>query len=128
MINGKFYVVGGRGSAGAPTALEVYDPQSNTWSARAPMPTGRSGIGVGVVNGELYVFGGELPSLHAEVEVYNPGSNTWRRLPDMPAPRHGIWASVIGNKIYLPGGGDVQGFGATNYTRRLHRQQPGDVW
>ena len=34
----------------------------------------------------------------------------------MPAPRHGIWASVIGNKIYLLGGGEVQGFGATNYS------------
>lgn len=116
VIDGKFYVVGGRGAAGAPTALEVYDPQSNSWSVRAPMPTGRSGIGVGVLNGELYVFGGEIPILHAEVEVYNPGSNTWRSLPDMPAPRHGIWASVIGNKIYLPGGGEIQGFGATNYT------------
>jgi N-acetylneuraminic acid mutarotase len=115
VINGKFYVVGGRGAAGAPTALEAYDPQSNTWSVRAPMPTGRSGIGVGVVNGELYVFGGEIPNLHAEVEVYNPGTNTWRRRPDMPAPRHGIWASVIGNKIYLPGGGEIQGFGATNH-------------
>lgn len=115
VINGKFYVVGGRGAAGAPTALEAYDPQTNTWSVRAPMPTGRSGIGVGAVNGELYVFGGEIPTLHPEVEVYNPGSNSWRSLPNMPAPRHGIWASVIGNKIYLPGGGGVQGFGASDH-------------
>jgi N-acetylneuraminic acid mutarotase len=114
VINGKFYVVGGRGAAGAPTALEVYNPQTNTWATLPSMPTGRSGIGVGVVHGELYVFGGEIPDLHAEVEAYNPVSNAWRSLPDMPSPRHGIWASVIGNKIYLSGGGEVQGFGATN--------------
>lgn len=114
VINGKFYVVGGRDSAEAPTALEVYDPQSNTWTRLAPMPTGRSGIGVGVVHGELYVFGGEIPSLHAEVEVYNPVSNAWRQLQGMPTPRHGIWASVIGNKIHFAGGGAKQGFAATD--------------
>lgn len=116
VINGKFYVVGGRDSAQAPTALEVYDPQTNSWTTLAPMPTGRSGIAVGVVHGELYVFGGELPFLHSEVEVYNPVTNSWRQLEGMPAPRHGIWASVIGNRIYLAGGGEKQGFGATNAT------------
>ncbi|MGI8601367.1 MAG: Kelch repeat-containing protein [Verrucomicrobiales bacterium] len=114
VIEGKFYVVGGRGAANSSTSLEVYDPQTNSWSSRAPMPTGRSGIGVAAVNGELWVFGGEVPVLHGEVEVYNPDTNTWRSLADMPTPRHGISASVIGNKIYLPGGGVVQGFGASD--------------
>ena len=114
VIDGKFYVVGGRGEANSATALEVYDPQTNSWSSRAPMPTGRSGIGVAAVSGELWVFGGEVPVLHGEVEVYNPGTNTWRSLPDMPTPRHGISASVIANRIYLPGGGVVQGFGASD--------------
>jgi N-acetylneuraminic acid mutarotase len=113
-IEGKFYVVGGRGSASAPTELEVYDPATNTWTPRAPMPTGRSGIGVAAVNGELYVFGGEEPGLHPEVQAYNPATNTWRSLPNMPTPRHGLWAAVIGNSIYLPGGGIAQGFGASN--------------
>ena len=113
-INGKFYVVGGRGSAEAANALEVYDPQTNTWLRLAAMPTGRSGIGAGVVNGELYVFGGEQPRLFSEVEVYNPLDNRWQPLPPMPTPRHGLFASVIGSAIYLPGGATQQGFGATN--------------
>jgi hypothetical protein len=92
----------------------VYDPQTNTWSSRTPMPTARSGIAAAVVNNELWVFGGEdLGGLHGQVEVYNPLSNTWRRLPDMPLPRHGIWASVIGNQIYIPGGGAVEGLAPT---------------
>jgi Kelch motif len=114
VIDGKFYVVGGRGEANSSTALEVYDPQTNSWSSRAPMPTGRSGIGVAAVNSELWVFGGEVPVLHGEVEVYHPATNSWRSLPDMPTPRHGISASVIANRIYLPGGGVVQGFGASD--------------
>lgn len=118
VINGKFYVVGGRElSAGAPTALEVYDPQSNSWQTLASMPTGRSGHAAGVVNGELYVFGGEGGGVHPEVEVYNPASNSWRRVePDMPHPRHGIWASVIGNKIYIAGGGLEENISETSWT------------
>jgi hypothetical protein len=73
------------------------------------MPTGRSGVAAGVVNGELYVFGGEIPGLFPNVEVYNPATNAWRRVQDMTSGRHGIWASVIGNKIYLAGGGFAQG-------------------
>ena len=115
VINGKFYVVGGRGSVEAPTALEVYHPQTNNWSTLAPMPTGRSGIGVAVVHDELYVFGGEVPIVHPEVEVYNPASNSWRRVQDMLRPRHGIWASVIGNKIYIIGGAHEVGFAATGW-------------
>ena len=102
---------------GSINALEVYDPLTNSWSARAPMPTARSGIAAAVVNNELWVFGGEEPetlTINPEVEVYNPVTNSWRQLPDMPSPRHGIWASMIGNKIYMPGGGSAAGFAATN--------------
>jgi N-acetylneuraminic acid mutarotase len=114
-IDGKFYVVGGRGPTGAESAHEVYDPQTNKWTRRARLPTGRSGIAVAAVNGELFVFGGETPmAVHGEVEAYNPMTNTWRSLPNMPIPRHGIWASVIGNKVFLPGGATEPAFAATN--------------
>ena len=104
VIEGKFFVVGGRFGQSSTNVLEIYDPATNTWSAGAPMPTARSGIAAAVVNNELWVFGGEDIDtfiLHAEVEVYNPVSNSWRQLPNMPFPRHGIWASVIGNKIII---------------------------
>jgi uncharacterized protein (TIGR03437 family) len=79
------------------------------------MPTGRSGIGAAAVNGELYVFGGELPRQFNEVEVYNPLTNAWQQLPPMPTPRHGLFAAVIDNKIYLPGGATNQGLAATTF-------------
>jgi hypothetical protein len=119
VIEGKFYVVGGRASdfSGSTNALEVYNPQTNSWSTLAPMPTARSGLAAAVVDNELWVFGGEDVLdfvVHAEVEVYNPATNSWRQLPNMPAGRHGIWASAIGNKIYIPGGGAGPGGSASN--------------
>ena len=87
---------------------------ANTWTTRAQLPTGRSGIAAEVVGDRLYVSGGEIPRLFGEVEVYDLATDRWHSLPLMPDPRHGIFAGVIGSTIYLPGGGVRQGLGATN--------------
>ena len=128
-VDGKFYVVGGRNGNSGETSfglrtLEAYDPQSNTWQERAPMPSGRSGIAVAAFNGELFVFGGEIPGVFADVEAYNPATNTWRADASMPIGRHGIWASVIGNKMYMPGGADQAGYAATAFNHVLIISSP----
>src|SRR5262249_42218286 len=104
----------GRDDPRSETALEVYDPQKDTWALLAPVPTGRSGVGVAAVGGCLFVFGGGGSRIFPQVEVYYPATDSWQRLQDMPTPRHGIFASVIGNAIYLPGGATRPGFAATN--------------
>src|SRR5438552_15893735 len=54
VVNGILYAVGGGGS-GSNVAdawlsrVEAYDPSTNRWTAKAPMPTPRAGLGVGVV-------------------------------------------------------------------------------
>ena len=99
------------------SVLEVFDPATNTWSSRAPMPTGRSGHAAAVVRGCLYVFGGEgntsaANGVFPQSELYDPGTNSWTSLAAMRTPRHGIGAAVVGNRIFVPGGANVQGFGA----------------
>jgi N-acetylneuraminic acid mutarotase len=58
VVNGVLYAVGGdSSSAGSSTYLntvEAYDPVTNTWAAKALMPTARADLGVGVVNNILY--------------------------------------------------------------------------
>src|SRR5207253_99931 len=78
-IGGKLYVAGGR--PGSQTCLEVYDPATNTWTQKAPMPTGRSGIAGAVVANCLYIFGGEGNSsdpygIFHQVEAYDPATDT----------------------------------------------------
>ena len=95
VIGGKLYVVGGLdefvGNDG--TLLEVYDPSTNSWTVRAPMPTPRADVASVVMNGKLYVIGGQVVNpdqtgagLTAIVEVYNPASNTWSKGVPMPTP------------------------------------------
>src|SRR5256885_3364032 len=39
-------------------AVEEYDPATNSWRPRAPLPTPRNHATAGVVNGKVYVIGG----------------------------------------------------------------------
>ena len=121
-VNGKIYVIGGRvgaafiGLASDTSVVEEYDPATDKWSAtRARMPSTRSALGYAVINGRIYVAGGEFQDTHMmatfrAVEAYDPASNTWSVMPPMPVSRHGLAAGAIGNRLILVGG-DVQSSG-----------------
>jgi len=112
--NGKLYVVGGY----APGLLvdipelrrpmkEVweYDPDRDRWRARAPMPTARGGLAVGVIDGKIYVVGGEAGGKAVNAfEMYDPVTDTWQTLPPMPTPRDHLTAAVLNGRLYVIGG------------------------
>jgi N-acetylneuraminic acid mutarotase len=111
VINGKFYVVGGKGAGSVTNWLDVYDPASNTWSTRAPMPTARDGTGAAVHNGKLYVIGGRDVNGHwlRTVEVYDPVSNAWTTKAPMPTLRSELGVgrvSLSGSSYILAVGGN----------------------
>jgi N-acetylneuraminic acid mutarotase len=62
MVNGKIYAIGGdlrgRGAPLSTSTVEEYDPATDTWTARADMPTARWGLSASVVNGKIYAIGG----------------------------------------------------------------------
>ena len=55
------------------------------WSMKAPMPTGRDAMGIGVVDGKIYAISGRQGRNEREVEVYDPNSDSWNVLPDIPS-------------------------------------------
>src|SRR5439155_1743870 len=68
-INGILYAVGGKSLVAPPfpwqlprlaflATVDAYDPVTNTWTPKAPMPTARAALGVGAINGILYAVGG----------------------------------------------------------------------
>jgi N-acetylneuraminic acid mutarotase len=123
VVNGKIYVIGGRvGAAFISEATDIsvveeYDPATDKWnSPRSRMPTARSALGSGVINGRIYVAGGEFQDPHMmatfkAVEAYDPATDSWSIMPSMPVSRHGLAAGVIGNRLILVGG-DVQSSGS----------------
>ncbi len=111
-IGGKLYAVGG----GLNTfeyntnSVFVYDPADNAWSSVKPMPTARSGSAVAVLDGKIFVFGGErLGGTFAQAEVYDPAADVSAELAPMPMSVHGTGAVMIGDVIYIPAGGTLNG-------------------
>ncbi|HUQ32701.1 MAG TPA: kelch repeat-containing protein [Pyrinomonadaceae bacterium] len=110
-VNGKLYVFGGSDGMGSSLAtVEAYDPVTNTWTSRAPMPTARDLFGIAVANGIIYVIGGHVyggnPSVLSTVVAYNPATNTWTTAPSMPTARYSLSAGEINGVIYAVGGID----------------------
>jgi N-acetylneuraminic acid mutarotase len=79
VLDGACWVVGGEhwtgDLPGTYGANESYDPSSNAWTSRAPMPTSRHGLGVATFGDALWAIGGgpvRGNSYTDVVEVFRP--------------------------------------------------------
>lgn len=126
LVNGKFHVIGGAGlhpgsketvvhPARPHRALgthEVYDPASNSWETRSPMPTARNHAASGVVNDRIYIIGGRLGAAFITrasntdiVEEYDPATDQWGALKaPMPIARSASAWGTHNGRIYVAGG------------------------
>ena len=116
VVNGKIYAIGGAEFSSASfsnsekfSTVEEYDPATDTWTIKSPMPTARGWHSANVVDGKIYIIGGArgaTPSgMHVvTVEVYDPATDTWSQMGDMPASRGAGSGSVVDGKIYFFGG------------------------
>lgn len=95
VVGGKIYAIGGQqnqDSAAVQRAeVQVYDPATNAWTARAPLPLARSHTtsSTFVRDGRILVLGGLGPGnrVISRVDRYDPVTNTWSALASLPAGR-----------------------------------------
>jgi N-acetylneuraminic acid mutarotase len=125
-VGGRIYVIGGASThPGSPEpavhparphravgTVEEYDPATNTWRARSPMPTARNHAAIGVVNNKIYVIGGRIGAAFIGVasntnivEEYDPTTDQWGAIrARMPTARSAVAWGVHRNRIYVAGG------------------------
>ena len=60
---------------------EVYDPVTDTWETKAPIPTAKPATTATVVDNKIYVFGGQSN----ELWVYDPEIDSWSNKTSLPA-------------------------------------------
>jgi len=112
VVNGKIYGIGGDvdGLYGAvygamlsyTNITEEYNPATDMWAFKAPMPTPRGHFGIAVYQNKIYCIGGFNHNGDTEVnEVYDPATDTWETKAPMPAPRSSITANIVNGKIYV---------------------------
>ncbi len=114
-IGGKIFVLGGldnRPHIHAPTGYNwEYDPATNKWTARKPMPRPAHHLMIAAFKGKIYVFGGFVrPKAYSAWQpinnawVYDPATNGWKALAPMPTPRGAGQAVALDGRIYVLGG------------------------
>lgn len=110
VVDGRLYVIGGYAKSGFtvwnPVAtVYAYDPATDSWTERAPMPTARGALSVTEHEGKLYAIGGYDGKANASaVEVYDPVRNVWTTGASLPTPRDHLAAATVTGKIYAIGG------------------------
>jgi N-acetylneuraminic acid mutarotase len=127
VVDGKVYAIGGWGydqpeggwesidrtKAGQDfSTVEAYDPKTDTWTARADMPTPRSHMTVSAYGGKIYATGGgarivagrSVGEWVQQLEVYDTATNRWARAADLPTPRSVLSSSVVDGRLYVMGG------------------------
>lgn len=106
-VNNKIYVIGGYtlGASAGMNTVEEYDPVLDSWTTKATMPTARSGMATAVIDGKIYVIGGQSTGVILNaVEVYDPIANSWTSLAPAPFYRNQTGSTLIDNIVYIIGG------------------------
>ena len=123
VVNGKIYAIGGSTQNGSyPDVLkdlvrtnEEYDPATDMWTLKKPMPTLRAAFAIAACQNKIYCIGGVVGTEKVDVvyyryvlsgvnEVYDPETDTWETKASMPTATAWLTANVVNDKIHLISG------------------------
>ncbi|WP_018254635.1 S8 family serine peptidase [Salinispora mooreana] len=119
----KIYLVGGctDGACTASDETVAFDPQTETFTTRAPYPHPVSWMSCGGIGDQVYCAGGTGGSDYTDAHRYDPASDTWSQVADMPLDLWGSSYTAAGGMLVLAGG--VTG-GSTTVTNRTIAYDP----
>uniref|UniRef100_H2ZKJ3 BACK domain-containing protein n=1 Tax=Ciona savignyi TaxID=51511 RepID=H2ZKJ3_CIOSA len=88
------------------SSMERYDPRVGSWEMVAPMEKGRRWPTATVVDGLIYVIGGDIGvrTDTRTVEIYDQRANAWFPGPGLIIDRSAAASCTVRGKIYVLGG------------------------
>jgi hypothetical protein len=120
-LEGKVYAIAGgvlntagtdKQGDGASTLVEEYDPITDRWRVRSPLPRALTHVGLAALDGKIYAIGGFVADIHKKAQrdafVYDPVTDQWSVLPSLPTPRGSVGVVALNGKIHAIGGRDPQ--------------------
>jgi N-acetylneuraminic acid mutarotase len=123
----RLLVCGGLDENDKPLAsVDAFDLQKHTWSEAEPMPSPRARFGLAVLNGQMYVAGGDGPQgrsgdgpqgrsgdgpqgRSADVFIYDVATRRWQAGPPLPRALDRLSLAPLGGSLYAMGGQDAAG-------------------
>ncbi len=130
-VDGKIYLIGGIEKRGKREFVitdknEVYDPATNTWAEKTPIPSARQMPAVIGFEGKIYVISGTDSNWddQSTVYVYNPGKDHWDTMANMPEARYISGVAVVHQKIVV-----ITGIRSTYKKSNIYLYDPKrDTW
>ena len=104
-VNGLIYVIGGASSStGFLAVVQCYDPKTDQWTEKTPLPVTSVGAAAQAVNSIIYVFSGR------QTYAYDPATDLWTYKASITAAGFyvdGSAAGTVDGLVYLFGGREV---------------------
>ncbi len=109
-LEGKIHMIGGAIGSENRRSIDwhvVYDPQSDSYTRRQPMPVGRDHTGIISVNGVIHLIGGRVDTFHTNSSLhhtYDSRTDQWTFRAPIPTPRSGHGVAWYRDRIFCMGG------------------------
>lgn len=110
VVDNILYVIGGCNSqcavgGGALTTVEAYNPVTNSWAEKSPIPVAIDSVYAVASKNIIYVAGGYVsgPGRVATLYSYNPATDTWAQEASMKVARSNPATGILGGIIVAGG-------------------------
>lgn len=113
----RIWAIGGESRSGTDyvvsNVVEIYDPNSDSWSTGASLPTAARDLSGCAMNGKIYVPNGQggtyqTPTFLATLWIYTISTNSWSvgaNYPGSPVPvLQAVACDAANNLVYVAGG------------------------
>ncbi|MDE2292323.1 MAG: fibronectin type III domain-containing protein, partial [Elusimicrobia bacterium] len=103
-LGGKLYALGGCGNFNCTVSVstaEAYNPETDTWTVLAPMPTSRAYLAAVAVSSRVLAIGGNTGS--TANEAYDPATDAWSSLKPLTTALPRLVAADVGGIVYAVG-------------------------
>jgi non-specific serine/threonine protein kinase len=115
-VGAEIWAIGGRSGGQIHTRVDIYDTTTDAWREGPPLPEPTSGGAEGVVDGVIFISGGEEPSgaggvidRHWMLDTGSEPSVGWEPLSPPPLPIHGAHGAALDGQFLIVGGALRQG-------------------
>src|SRR5947207_11266044 len=110
VTGGRIWSIGGRDPRSL-TRVDIYDPAADSWQAGPDLPHPTSGAAEGVIDGVIFIYGGEEPDFidggvndrHWMLDT-RASTPRWVAAPAPPLAAHGTDGAVLQGAMVLVGG------------------------
>ncbi len=110
-LDGKLHLIGGATDPAPERASiawhEVYDPATDRWELRRPLPAARDHVGCVAHAGLIHVVGGRFNTFQYNTalhHIYIPARDTWEERAPLPTSRSGHGMVVYRDRLFCMGG------------------------